>query len=102
METFHFLLEGKIFKSDKWPQSDGLWHLWGEFKEQKQCQVFLVYISLLHLYFTLFMSILFHYNYSFSCRAVLSNETLNLRKKIIPCLQPGSIHSGIPFRYHLL
>lgn len=87
METFHFLLKGKIFKSDKWPQSDGLWHLWEEFKEQKQCQVFLLYIFLLHFCFTPFMPILFHYNYSFSFRVVLSNKTLNLWKKVIPCLQ---------------
>lgn len=87
METFHFLLKGKIFKSDKWPQSDGLWHLWEEFKEQKQCQVFLLYIFLLHFYFTPFIPILFHYNYSFSFGVLLSNKTLNLRKNVITCLQ---------------
>lgn len=87
METFHFLLKGKIFKSDKWPQSDGLWHLWEEFKEQKQWQVFLLYIFVLHFSFTPFMPILFNYNYSFSFRIVLANQTLHLGKKVRACQQ---------------
>ena len=87
METFHFLLKGKSLRSDKWPQSDGLWHLWEEFKEQKQCRAFLLYVFLFHFCFTPFMPILFRYNYSFSLRAVLSNKILNLWKKVILCLQ---------------
>lgn len=53
METFHFLLKGKIFKSDKWPQSDGLWHLREEFKGQKQRRVSALHIPITSLFYAI-------------------------------------------------